>query len=233
MTYPASVWEKLGDLIKDLISKAVINSLNVNDLGTSSAEPPYQYFIGLPCRIKLFNHKGEVGFFLAKSAFTNLQSAARLQQTQLLGLSSKYHQFQEPLVLQQLNSRLDFTVTSTSICHCTNLFFPLSPVYIYFIAFCLSVGLNESHFVKQCYPINNLLDRLLLYRPTKVQHFWQEAWNAPNNWVATVAEQEDIETYNCKWGYAAKTATRRSAMMPSECASGVRANRILCVPRSK
>lgn len=82
MTHPASVRDKLGDLIKDLISKAVINSLNVNDLGTSSAEPPYQYFIGLPCRIKLFNHKGEVRIFLAKSALANLQSSARLEPTQ-------------------------------------------------------------------------------------------------------------------------------------------------------
>lgn len=29
------IWEKLGDLMKDLISKAVINSLKVNNLGTS------------------------------------------------------------------------------------------------------------------------------------------------------------------------------------------------------
>lgn len=83
MTHPASVRDKLGDLIKDLISKAVINSLNVNDLGTSSAEPPYQYFIGLPCRIKLFNHKGEVRIFLAKSMLANLQSSARLEPTQI------------------------------------------------------------------------------------------------------------------------------------------------------
>lgn len=117
MTHPASVWEKLGDLIKDLISKAVINSLNVNDLGTSYAEPPYQYFIGLPCRIKLFNHKEEVGILLAKSAFVNLQSAARHNR------SACAPRLREALVLHRFNSRLDFAVTSTSIFHCTKLFF--------------------------------------------------------------------------------------------------------------
>lgn len=138
----------------------MINLLNVNDLGTSYAEPPYQYFIGLPCRIKLFNHKEEVGIFLAKSAF---KICSRQQDLRRHNHSACVLQLQEPLVLQRFNSRLDFTVTSTSIFHCTKLFFLLSPVYIYFIAFCLSVGLTESHFVKLCYPINNLLDRLLLY----------------------------------------------------------------------